>query len=161
MSFQRAVAFILSEEKGLVDDPLDPGGVTKYGIALRRHPELTRQQILDMTPLGAANIFHGPQYWGAVHGDELPDAWQLIMLDAAVLDGSENAIKWLQRALFIKDDGKMGPVTIRTAAANASLGAVRRFGAERLFELSSLKGWPHDGKGWAGRVIAATVAAFS
>ena len=44
--FEVAVDFILSVEGGLVDDPTDPGGLTKFGISQRAYPKLN---IRDLT----------------------------------------------------------------------------------------------------------------
>lgn len=157
MSFARAVAFVLAREAGLVDDPQDPGGLSNHGIALRRHPELTADDIRNMTPARAAEIYHGQQYWGAIHGDELPDALQLPMLDTAVVEGPGTAIKCLQRALGLTDDGVIGPVTLKTARVLVGKTLLEKFGAERIVEMSQCVNWPHDRRGWARRVIASCV----
>ncbi len=159
--FNRAVAFILKWESGLVDDPQDPGGLTNFGIALNRHPELTREDILNMTPARAAEIYHGPEYWGAIQGDQLPPIIQLPMLDASVVEGPETAIRCLQRALEVTDDGVLGPITLKQATVMAGDGLVQNIGAERIVQMSKTGNWPHDRRGWARRVIAASIGALS
>lgn len=162
MSFARAVAFVLDREKGLVDDPEDPGGLTNWGIALKRHPELTAQQIWEMTPEQAAQIYEGQQYWRAIRGYELPDYLSIPMLDGAVVQGPHEAILCLQRALRVAADGALGPLTLQTAtrAPNPRL-ILEELAAERLTHMSSLPGWPHDGKGWSARVVRASMEAIS
>lgn len=161
MSFSRAVAFELKEEGGLVDNPNDPGGITNHGIALNRHPNLTRQDILDMTPAKAADIFHGPEYWGAIHGDELDVILQLPMLDCAVLEGPHVAILCLQRALgTVAVDGIIGPETLKAANLMAGQPLVVKFSAERIVEMSKDFNWALERRGWSRRVIASSLEAF-
>ena len=158
MSFQRAVAFVLARETGtLTQDPNDPGGLTRWGIALARHPELTADDIRNMTPQRAADIYHGPQYWGAVKGDQLPERLQLPMLDTAVVEGPREAIRCLQRALFVRDDGVLGPETLNAAARANADPVIQRFCAERIWTLSQLKTWSRDAVGWSARIVASAM----
>lgn len=161
MSRAKAIAFILGREKGLIDDPQDPGGLTNHGIALGRHPELTADQIRNMTEEQAAAIYAGPQYWGAVHGDELPDALQLPMLDIAVLEGGVTAIRMLQTALYIQADGRWGPQTVRALVLSVGPDLLEELSAIRIVALAAQGGWSHDGKGWSARVVRAAMEAVS
>ena len=38
-AFERAVARVLSDEGGYVDNPADPGGETNFGISKREYPD--------------------------------------------------------------------------------------------------------------------------
>jgi lysozyme family protein len=160
MDFAQAVAFVLDKEKGLVDDPQDPGGLTNWGIALNRHPELTAAQVRAMTPAQAATIYQGPQYWGAIKGDQLPEVLMLPMLDTAVLEGPTAAIHFLQRATRVVIDGVLGPSTLAAANAASPTPLLAAFTAARLFDLASKPGWAHDGMGWAERAAEATIEAL-
>lgn len=159
MSFARAVAFVLKKEGGLVDDPNDPGGLTNHGVCLRYHPELTRQQIIDLTDAQAAEIFHGQQYWGAIKGDELPGALQLPMLDTAVSEAPEHAIRFLQEALYVGVDGILGPKTLHAARVAMAHATICRFTAHRVFYLTTKESWEHYGKGWTARAVQAAMEA--
>ena len=161
MSFSHAVAFVLDREKGLVDDPADPGGLTNWGIALKRHPELTADEIRNMTQDQAAEIYHGPGYWGAIHGDELPEALELPMLDIAVLEGGTTAVRLLQTALHVLADGRWGPQTAHAAAAADAPELIEELTAARIVSLAALPNWPHDGKGWTARAVRAAMEAIA
>ena len=52
--FETAVDFILDVESGLVGDPSDPGGLTKFGISQRAYPNLN---IRDLTIEGAKALY--------------------------------------------------------------------------------------------------------
>jgi hypothetical protein len=61
---QIAIQLVLSNEGGFNDDPSDPGGPTNFGIALSRHPELTYDDIKNMTREKAIEIYT-KQYWNS------------------------------------------------------------------------------------------------
>ncbi|MGH8299473.1 MAG: glycosyl hydrolase 108 family protein, partial [Steroidobacteraceae bacterium] len=101
MSFDRAASFVLAREGGtLTDDPKDPGGLSRYGIALARHPELKADDIRAMTPERARAIYFS-DYWMKVSGDQWPDAYSVSILDAAILQGPETAVRFAQAALYV------------------------------------------------------------
>lgn len=157
MSFEHAVAFVLRQEGGLHDDPSDPGGLTAYGIALARHPELTADDIRRMTPEGARAIY-AAQYWPAVHGDELPEYLQLPMLDAAVVQGPPHACRFLQAALYVMPlDGILGPATLGSVRRADPMTTLSAFTAERIAHLVSLPDYARFGKGWIRRAVRAAL----
>ncbi len=53
-NFEGALKFTLSWKGGLVNDPNDPGGETKYGISKRAYPEL---DIANLTLEQAKGIY--------------------------------------------------------------------------------------------------------
>ena len=163
MSFARAVAFVLdprNDGQPYHVTPGDPGGATAYGWALKENPDLTDADLRAMTPTIAAERYYA-RFWPAIKGDQLPENLHLPMLDTAVVEGPRTAIKCLQRALGLVDDGVIGPVTLRTAHALAGNGLLEKFGAERIVEMSNCQNWPHDRRGWSRRVIASCVENLS
>lgn len=160
MNKQLALAFILDdEERGKLVRGLD--GWSKWGISEDNHPELNAEQIQNMTRETAAGILGGPQYWGAIHGDELPDWIQLPVLDAAVNEGATAAMVQLQHALFLPGDGKFGPQTLRAAISAAASPTLARFAAERVMGYSRDRTWATDGLGWTTRAVLASLSAQS
>ena len=56
-TFPDCIAHVLAAEGGLVNDPKDPGGVTKFGISQRSYSVLN---IRELTPDDAkANFYRG------------------------------------------------------------------------------------------------------
>ncbi|MCC7278676.1 MAG: hypothetical protein IT487_10235 [Chromatiaceae bacterium] len=57
-------------------------------------------------------------YWQVLHGNQFPPGLDLLLLDCAINQGPATAIKLLQRTLRIREDGLIGPETLRDAASN-------------------------------------------
>ena len=94
------------------NDPHDPGGATKFGIDQRSHPSVN---IRALTREKAKQIYFD-EYWRPIAGDKLPPRTALAVMDCAVNNGRTQAAKWLQRAVRVDDDGRIGQITL--AAAN-------------------------------------------
>ena len=73
-TFDQAFAIVIGEEGGYVNDPNDPGGETKYGIAKNSHPNV---DIANLT-LDQAKAIYKTEYWDKVFGDTLPRSWPLL-----------------------------------------------------------------------------------
>jgi lysozyme family protein len=41
VTFEKAVAFVFEQEGGIANLSGDPGGLTKFGISKRNHPDLS------------------------------------------------------------------------------------------------------------------------
>ena len=119
---------VLSHEGGYVNDPNDPGGETKWGISKRSYPQLN---IKGLTRQDAIAIYQR-DFWQRVQGDRLPVPFVFQALDAAVNHGIGNAVRWMQRAAGVADDGVIGPVTLAAVARQEPADLVLLFNAERL-----------------------------
>lgn len=170
-NFERAVAIVLREEcgpgpdaTGLVDNPKDPGGLTKYGISQRAYPGL---DIRNLSRADAVAIYRR-DYWTAAHGDDLPWPLCLFVFDHAINAGPGQAIRLLQRALgTVQVDGVWGAATfsaVQSLTFPSLLGTrffefCRSYNAARVRYYLSLATAPTFGVGWCGRVAAVALAA--
>lgn len=93
-NFYDALKFTLSWEGGYVNDPEDPGGETKWGIAKAFHPNL---DIKNLTPEQAAEIYY-KEYWEPAWCDMLPAPHNTVMFDTAVLMGVSRAKQFLRES---------------------------------------------------------------
>lgn len=119
---------IVAREGGFVDDPNDPGGMTKYGVTL----ETLRRLGLDLTGDGGTDgedlrrlsraqavDLYMEHYFRHPGLGALPEVLQPSVFDMQVNAGA-NAVKILQRlctemGFACVDDGAIGPATIRAA----------------------------------------------
>lgn len=131
--------------------PNDPGGLTKYGISQRAHPDL---DIANLTPAQAEDLYY-KQYWHPCSCSQLPTHLAQLTFDTAVNCGNENAKKILQRAVGAKDDGKVGEATIRAASVVPAKEALFAFTRERLFYYATRKDdlVVSFGRGWINRAL--------
>jgi lysozyme family protein len=74
------------------------------------------------------------------------------LFDFAVNSGIETAIRQLQKAVGVADDGHWGPVSQAAAAKLSSCDLTLRFVGQRLDFMTKLSNWPSAGKGWARRI---------
>ena len=148
LAFQIAINRVLAIEGGLVENPADPGGLTNWGISQRNYPTVNVRYLAREQ---AVEIYH-QDVWTKVGADAMPGAIAYQLLDFAVNSGGDTAIRKLQTAVGVADDGHWGPVSAKAAAMVSVHDLVMRYLAERLDFLRKLKNWPTFGAGWAGRV---------
>ena len=153
MSFEQAVAMVLRHEGGYVNDPRDPGGETRFGISKRAYPDV---DILRLTEDEAKAIYKR-DYWDKLRTDEIPEPLAICLFDAAVNMGRDKAVRLLQRACGVAQDGVMGGNTI--AAANRLSDAVVRFSTERCIAYTGIRGFDTFGKGWLRRTFSVALEA--
>ena len=168
------------------DEPSDPGnwtggkvgagvlGGTKYGQSSKAYADNLAKlpadiratmpaTVKDLTLDQVKTIFRFV-YWEPIHGDDLPPPLAMLVYDAAVNDGAERAIEWLQQAVGAHVDGVMGPETLKLTAqmiarqGGAAIAA--EFLAQRLYWMTQLATWQTFGRGWSRRFAALPFAAM-
>lgn len=154
MNFNDAFDFVIGQEGAYSNNPADPGGETMWGITVTVARANGFAGPMKLMPKSVAQTIAKRQYWDAVHGDDLPYPIAETLFDAAYNSGPGQAIKWLQRALGVADDGKFGPITQAKAWAADVDGTAARINGLRLEFMTGLSTWPTFGKGWARRIAA-------
>lgn len=126
-SFDKAFEFVIGAEGKLTDDPLDPGGLTKYGISHRAYPT---KDIRNLT-LDDAKAIYRMDYWDKCDCDDLPFPLDIAMFDTAVNMGVGKA-----KDIQMKSDNTIdGYLLIRCG------------------EYAKLKNFSLYGRGWINRVL--------
>ena len=103
-------------------------------------------------PLETAKQIAKVKYWDKVQAEMWPPALRFDLFDCTYHSGHAQAIKLMQRALNVADDGKIGPKTLLAAKMADGVRAAARFNAYRLMFLTDLKNWKDFSKGWVRRV---------
>lgn len=128
--FRPAFEFLIEHEGGTVNDPDDPGGLTRWGISQRSYPDL---DIASLTQEDAAQIyqrdFWQPQPYCQIDDQNLANK----VFDMSVNMGTHQATILLQRSLngcgqVVVADGRFGPLTltaVNTTSPDALLDELR------------------------------------
>lgn len=163
-NFESCLAETLRHEGGWADHPKDPGGATMRGVTIGTFAQFKGRKVTkaELRAISDADLraIYRRNYWDKVKADDLPSGLDLVAFDAAVNSGPARGARWLQQALGVTADGKIGPATI-AAAQKADAGfIVERAINVRLAFLKSLKTWGTFGKGWQRRVDAVRAEAL-
>lgn len=97
---------------GYVDDPLDRGGETKFGIAANANTDL---DITNLTWAQAKAVYYD-RYWVAGSCERLNSRVAILHFDGCVNHGVIRAKKFLQTSIGVKPDGIVGKVTLQALA---------------------------------------------
>lgn len=152
MIFDLAFDRLMGHEGGYSNHPDDPGGETMWGITAAVARENGYTGPMQMLPVDTAKAIYKKLYWDAVRADDLPPTIRYHVFDAAVNSGVGQAARWLQRAVGVPDDGRVGPITFNAARAALPDAVIRRMNANRLRFMTDLKNWPSFSRGWARRI---------
>jgi lysozyme family protein len=106
--FDYAFKVVVGEEGNYSNNPNDPGGETKYGIAKAFHPDV---DIANLT-LPQAKAIYQSEYWLS-KWNNLPSLIQIILFDAAVNQGLKKSTEMLQAVIATDMDGDFGSVTLQ------------------------------------------------
>ena len=154
MNFDLAFDALLGHEGGYVDNPKDPGGATRWGITERVARANGYMGSMRELPVATAKQIARREYWDAVKADQLPAQLRYAVFDAAYNSGPTQSIKWLQRALGVKDDGVLGTQTLLAALQSPADRTQAKMLGARLQFMTDLPVWNTFGKGWARRIAA-------
>ena len=117
--FNDIIEQVLMHEGGYVNDPVDPGGETKYGISKKAYPD---ENIKDLTVERAKELYKR-DYWDKYRVGDLSNHIRHGYFDMCVNMGGYRAIKILQEACNSKNsnkiamDGRIGTMTIGAASS--------------------------------------------
>lgn len=115
-----AYQFVLKMEGGVVDDPADPGGLTNKGITQATYASWRKAKGLPSRPVTSAldteiSAIYWERYWRPAQCEKIQsfglEALAMAHFDCAVNMGVLRAIRTLQAALGVTEDGVYGPET--------------------------------------------------
>lgn len=153
--FDKAFELIIGLEGGYSNNKNDPGGETKFGISKRSYPDI---DIPHLT-LEKAKEIYLKDYWNACHCDSLPWPLSVFVFDAAVNQGTDPAIRMLQRALDTTQDGIIGSVTSKLASESRKWHWAR-FLTYRAQRYNQNLNANHFGEGWLIRIFTLAMEAI-
>lgn len=162
MTFDAVFDRLMGHEGAYSDDPADPGNWTggavhvgtlkgtKFGISAASYPDL---DIRNLTRELVRPIYFR-DFWQRLDGDALYDGVAFQLFDFAVNSGIGTAVRYLQRAIGVADDGRWGPFSRAAAKRISETDTIMRLNAERLSYMTRLRNWPTESRGWSRRIAA-------
>jgi lysozyme family protein len=158
--FQASVNKTLVWEGGYVNDVLDPGGETKFGIAKRFHPDV---DIAALTVEQAKEIYRA-EYWDPLYDELSSQEVADELFDFGVNVGRPTAVRVFQEAIRhlsvgpVIVDGVFGRKTLEAANALEPSLLLREFRARQAYYYAHLVISQPDKErfllGWLRRVMA-------
>lgn len=156
MNFAAAFAKLIDpqHEGGYVNDPRDPGGETMLGITIAVARANGYTGAMKDMPRATAAAIYQVKYWTAAGCDAVPDVLKFDLFDMAVNQGVPSAVKALQHAVGVTEDGALGPATLTAVKAALPVRLLFRFDAARLvhYAENSDAQLLTYGRGWLRRV---------
>ena len=160
------VDIVLKFEGGYVNNPNDHGGPTNFGITaadygrwLGQAGPATPEQVQAMDIATAREIYQKWYIDGPGFGSIAPDGLKLILVDSGVLFGTVRSTIWLQQALGVTADGKLGLQTMAALNGNPRPDLLPRRVLGRRF-IASASIAQNDTtqvtflRGWANRAVS-------
>lgn len=163
--FEICIPRILKHEGGFVDHPSDPGGATNKGITIATYRRYIKKNgtVADLKKLTTAEAVkvYKAEYWDNVRGNDLPVGVDYVVADFGVNSGPSRAIKHLQRAVGVTEDGQLGPQTMAAIKRVPPAVIVQRITDSRMEFLKGLRTWHTFKNGWTSRVQGVRSAALA
>jgi lysozyme family protein len=150
LTFETAVEFTLKQEGVLSHDERDRGGLTKWGISSRYHPEVSNPTF----SLNDATAIYRLHYWEPARCEHFPSYLRLPLFDAAVNPGLKPSIEFLQRAVGAHVDGLIGPQTIALSVVAPALETLKKLLTNRVVYYGTRDGFDTYAQGWIRRCFA-------
>jgi lysozyme family protein len=118
----QSIARVIQAEGGYVDNPLDTGGPTRWGVTQtdldswnKDHSGLPAS-VSDLTIEQATQIYAGSQQWINPAWAAIGSQWLCdFLVSWSVLRGQSNAVRAFQASEGLSQDGVWGPETAKRA----------------------------------------------
>ena len=154
-NFVKCLEMLLDHEKGFINHPRDPGGMTNLGVTKKVYEKwvkrkVTEQEMRDLKPENVAPIYK-TNYWDAVRGDDLPSGLDWAAFDWGVNSGNSAPAKAIQRCVGVSVDGAIGPMTLKAVADHDPEKIITYLYDVRQKYYESLSTFDVFGRGWSAR----------
>ena len=155
VGFATALAFTLSAEGGFTSADGTP---TNMGVQQGTYDKWLKSHGAQSKPITQITAFDAQRlyqewYWEPCSCDSLPYPLGVCVFDTAVNSGQDEAIRLLQRAVWVDEDGIVGPGTLAAAkAGDAYCHAYAYITLRRQADLA-IKGSDAFYRGWLNRCV--------
>lgn len=152
ITFDEVFERVIGHEGGYVNNPKDPGGETNWGVTKRTAQANGYHGAMKSMTKNQAKEIYRKAFWERAKCTQYNSAIGFQLFDAAVNHGIGNAIRMLQRAVGVADDGIVGQMTLGAINQKTLDDVLVLFNAQRLEFYTKLSKFPTFGRGWVRRV---------
>ncbi|RYZ91060.1 MAG: hypothetical protein EOP04_01900 [Proteobacteria bacterium] len=163
MTFDQCFEVVMEIEGfgSVVDDPEDNGGLTKWGISKKAHPELSEEDIRTLTKEKAKAIYKR-KYWDEIAARSLPAFIRLSSFDACVNHGITGGAKLMQKAANVDKaglevDGVIGPLSQKAIKKLDPKSFLINLSLQRLRLFQRHEDFQRFGDGWTKRLFKVAI----
>lgn len=159
MTQEEIFELVLKDEGKLSDHPDDNGGLTHYGILYSEWVEWVKprktseEEFKTKFTLEDAKAIYRAKYWTPLRCSELPPGVAYIVFDAGLLHGIVRSARWLQLAVNVKADGRVGPKTIAATLAVDDAETITAIHGFRMKRIKAHEDYKVFGTGWTNRLL--------
>lgn len=154
LGFDQIFDRCMGHEGGYVNHPDDPGGETNWGITIATARANGYTGPMRLMKREHAKEIYRKAFWERAKCSQYHSAIAFQLFDACINHGIGNAIRMLQRAVGVADDGAVGKITLGAINEKSLDDVLVLFNAERLVFFAKLKTFPTFGPGWIRRVAS-------
>lgn len=153
---------IMRWEGGFVSDPDDAGGATNKGVTIATFrkfygADATVQQLKNITDEQWLHIFK-VGYWDIFKADNIEDQSIANLCVDWLYNSGIVAIKRVQKIVGVKDDGMIGPVSLKAINTKSSRALFYHIRSARIAFVETIaKNKPSQRKflqGWKNRILS-------
>jgi len=152
--FSRYMSILFEIEGGYVNDPVDPGGETNFGITKRVAQAHGYTGSMKLMTIEQAERIYKKSYWDAKIMPYIHNDMALSILIFSVHSGYTQAIKTLQKSLGVASDGVAGIDTLNALSNKSEAAAMNDYEWAIMgfyIDISPKTGWKYT-KGWYNRL---------
>lgn len=176
--YRDAINKVLEHEGGFVNNPLDKGGATNWGVTQTTYNQYMSAKLgksysstvdeIKKMPIDIAIDIYKKLYWDKIQGDKIRKyTVALAIFDQAINRGVSSAVKQAQKVVKkldpmgfakITEDGVMGPATLTALNSIAEKPFIDNYLAEsKLFYQNIVQRNPSQSvflTGWLNRITS-------
>ncbi len=176
--YRDAIKKVLEHEGGFVNNPLDKGGATNWGVTQTTYNQYMSAKLgktysstvdeIKKMPMDIAIDIYKKLYWDKIQGDKIRKyTVALAIFDQAINRGVSSAVKQAQRVVKkldpmgfakITEDGVMGPATLTALNSIAEKPFIDNYLSEsKLFYQNIVQRNPSQSvflTGWLNRITS-------
>ena len=154
-NFSQCLDWLLEHEGGFVNHVHDTGGMTNLGVTKATYDNFyggdASEEVMRAITKPDVEPIYLQNYWNKCMCHSLPSGLDWAVFDWAVNSGPSKPVKAVQGAVKSKQDGIIGPMTLRKIEQHNPRDIIEDLWVQREMFYRTLGNFSSFGKGWLKR----------